>query len=80
MAATLAEETEMRPVAVLVGSGGRAFRGASVKARRPTWLGEERSLDNMSLEADKAGGRLSGGRLPPTLPSSLQLNSRSLSG
>jgi len=33
----------------------------------------------MSLEADKAGGRLSGRRLPSTLPSSLQLNSRSLS-
>ena len=34
----------------------------------------------MSLEADEAGGRTSGRRLPPVLPASSQLNSRSLSG
>ena len=33
----------------------------------------------MSLEADKAGGRAFGRRLPTALPSSSQLNSRSLS-
>ncbi len=32
----------------------------------------------MSLEADEAGGRLSSRKLLPSLPSSLQLNSRSL--
>ncbi len=34
----------------------------------------------MSLEADEAGGRLSGRKRPPGLPSSSQLNSRSLCG
>ena len=33
----------------------------------------------MSLETDEAGGRVSGRKRPPTLPSSSQLNSRSLS-
>ncbi len=39
---------------------------------------KRRPLDNMSLEADEAGGRVSGRKRPPTLPSSSQLNSRSL--
>ena len=34
----------------------------------------------MSLEADEAGGRTSGRKRPPSLPSSLQLNSGSLCG
>ena len=54
--------------------GEGLFLEASVGARPP-----ERMRDNMSLEADEAGGRLSGRRLPTSLPSSSQLNSRSLS-
>ena len=51
-------------------------RQASLESLRAgTW-----SRDNMSLEADEAGGRLSSRKLLSSLPSSSQLNSRSLCG
>jgi len=50
-----------------------------LRAKYPN-LALRKELGNMSLEADRAGGWLSGRRLPPSRPSSLQLNFRSLSG
>ena len=43
-------------------------------------LALRKQLGNMALEADRAGGWLSGRRLPTSRPSSLQLSFRSLGG